>query len=98
MSKTYFMLMLSLFSFIGLGCVHSFVHLFSDSDLVINIALEEESDSKTNEELEVKNEKEVVNYAFVIQEQNHAMTLVYQNHLFSLNDPIIEVITPPPEA
>lgn len=92
------MLVLSLFSFVGLSGVQSLSYLFNGAKFTINLNIEEESETKTSEESEVKSEKEVVNYNFVIQEQDHFFATAYHNHLFSLSKHFIEVATPPPEA
>lgn len=92
------MLVLSLFSFVGLSGIQSLSYFFDGSKFAINFNIEEESETKTSEESEVKCEKEIVNYSFVIQDQDHFFATAYHNHLFSLSNHFIEVATPPPEV
>lgn len=92
------MLVLSVFSFIGLSGIQSLSYMFDGSKIDISLTLEEESETKTNEESEIKSEKEIVNHSFAIEEQNHSVATAFQNHLFSLSNPVFEVATPPPRA
>ncbi len=92
------MLALSLLSFVGLGGIQSLSYLFEGSHLSINLTLEEESETKTNEEPEDKSEKEIVNYNFVMEDYEHLISTAFHNHLYFKNNLIAEVDTPPPKA
>ncbi len=92
------MLVVSIFTFIGLAGFQSISYLIDGSKFSIDLAVEEESETKTNEELKTKVELRSIDYSLVINESNHMTATELHIHLFVLSSLHAEVATPPPKT
>ncbi len=99
--QSYIVLLISSITFLGISGLQSVVYLSDSLDFDSSYAelkLEEESETETNEETEVRCEAHHNSLSFNIIKRNFVKSALYSHHAIKLGDQHLEVDTPPPEC